>query len=86
MFRGKAYRIRWSNLKKLDGACDHPEVSDKELLFRTTLGEDPKNELETYIHECLHACHFDHSEDCVHEAARDISKFLWRLGYRRGPL
>lgn len=85
IFRGKAYNIKWRPVRKLDGSCDHPAVTDKEMLFRTTLGEDPRNELETYIHECLHACYFDQSEEAVYEAARDIAYFLWRLKYRKAP-
>jgi hypothetical protein len=41
------------------------------------------HELETSIHEPLHACLWDTDEVAIHETARDIAALLWRLGYRR---
>lgn len=50
-----------------------------------------QRELETIVHEFLHACDqcsdrrvpFVHSEDYVTAKANDLAKLLWRLGYRR---
>lgn len=39
--------------------------------------------LETTIHECLHACYPQMSEETVTESARDIARVLWNLGYRQ---
>lgn len=39
--------------------------------------------MEVFIHEALHACIWDLDEETVYSTAEDISKFLWRLGYRR---
>jgi hypothetical protein len=41
--------------------------------------------LETIIHECLHACFPQMSEETITEAARDIARVLWSLGYRKPP-
>ena len=38
--------------------------------------------LETIIHECLHACFPQMSEETITEAGRDIARVLWALGYR----
>ncbi len=50
-----------------------------------------QRELETIVHEYLHACDqcsdrtvpFVHSEEYVTAQAKDLSRLLWRLGYRR---
>ena len=38
--------------------------------------------LEVLIHEMLHCCFPDMTEDAVETAARSIAKVLWDLGYR----
>jgi len=38
--------------------------------------------LETEIHEAIHVCFPQMSEEAVVVAGRDISKVLWALGYR----
>ena len=38
--------------------------------------------LETAIHESLHACNWHAKEELVEVTAKDIARFLWRLGYR----
>jgi len=38
--------------------------------------------LNTLIHESIHACDWDAPEKKVQQMANDISRFLWRLGYR----
>lgn len=38
--------------------------------------------LETVIHEALHSCSWHAKEEKVEVTARDIARFLWRLGYR----
>lgn len=40
-------------------------------------------ELDVIIHEMLHACYPDLNEQAINEAATDIAKALWRLGYRK---
>lgn len=43
----------------------------------------PREFLDTVIHEILHASMKGAGERDVAEAARAISRILWRLGYRR---
>lgn len=38
--------------------------------------------LETEIHEALHCCFPQMSEDAITQAGSDLSKILWALGYR----
>lgn len=63
-----------------DGLCEPPGRPGKRIKIRKDMGA--KDELETLIHEMLHACYWDLDEKAVEEAARDIARALWRLGYR----
>lgn len=81
-FRGKRYKIcRVRSIPKHDGDVDHPSTKDKKL--RLVTGLSPQRTLEVEIHEALHPCFWDIAEEAIGEAAADISKFLWRLGYRK---
>ena len=42
--------------------------------------------LDTVLHEALHACFRDATEEAVFETARSLMDLLWRLGYRRCEL
>jgi hypothetical protein len=37
------------------------------------------------VHEAMHGIWPDKSEEEVARASRDLSRLLWRLGYRRPP-
>ncbi len=50
--------------------------------MRVPIDGDGQHDLDTVIHEALHAC-TDLSEDAVTETATDIARFLWRLGWRK---
>lgn len=74
-FDGIKYRII---IDDLDGNCDtdnhHWLIVERDLSKRIGL--------ETVIHEALHACDWRAQEDKVTVTAKDIARFLWRLGYR----
>ena len=82
-FNGVRYDI---DLEGMDASCEAP-------LKKTRLKGRPsiclvhgikKDEytLECLIHEALHACKWGATEKKVENTAKDISRFLWRLGYR----
>ena len=79
-FWGKKYRIIESP-SQAGGLCDAPWVDTKELTVPVE-GSD-KYDLELNIHEAMHACFWDLSEDAVTEGAKDVAAFLWRLGWRK---
>lgn len=83
VFRGRRYEFEFSNAlpKDLDGDTDDPSIKGPHL--RVRWGLNSKRSLEVTIHEALHACYWDLSEEAVTEGARDIAKFLTRLGYER---
>lgn len=75
-FNGKKYHIIIGNL---DGNCD----TDNRHWLIIERNLNKKVGLETAIHEALHACSWKSNEEQVDVTARDIARFLWRLGYRR---
>jgi len=76
-FNGTQYKIILDNL---DGNCDTDDclwlIIERDLSKRVGL--------ETAIHEALHACDWSAKENKVEVTAKDIARFLWRLGYRLG--
>lgn len=82
-FRGKRYKILFKKRVKnnIIGLCDCPNDPDKAITIQR--GLDEYNELQTIIHEGLHACFWDIDEEAIIETSRDMSKLLWRLGYRK---
>ena len=64
----------------LDGITESPEDSHRRLFVAENLRGE--HWLEVHIHEALHACCWDLSEDAVTETARDIARFLTRLGVK----
>jgi hypothetical protein len=83
-FRDKKYNIKF--IKKLsmtnsDGLCDDPKSRKKTIEISNELSG--KKELEIVLHESLHACFWDLDEEAITETAIDISKFLWKCGYRK---
>ena len=75
-FNGKKYHIM---LCDLDGNTD----TDYKLWLIVERDLKKKIGLETTIHEALHACCWRSTEQKVENTARDIARFLWRLGYRK---
>jgi len=98
-FRGKRWRIVWASIERIAhlageeakrtgdpstrtlGLCDAPNTKHKTIHMAE--GQSPLCELDTAIHEGLHACMWDLDEEAVADSARDLARFLWRLGYRR---
>jgi len=44
--------------------------------------ERGKSELDTFIHEAMHAAHPGWTEDEVAMRAHNLTEFLWHAGYR----
>lgn len=80
-FRGKRWRIERKGIKGRWGECENPEIKDKRLIIPKAK-HGPKILLEVAIHEALHACMWDLNEEPIFDSARDIAKFLWKLGFR----
>lgn len=76
-FCGRKYHIM---TEVLDGWTDQQDDDQQWLLIMRPL--DTRAGLETAIHEALHACDWKAKENEVTDVARDIARFLWRLGWR----
>ena len=78
--RGKKWALRFvPNLGDSAGQCDYTQG-----VIRIALGQKPQDELDTLIHEILHAAYPDICESGIAEGAEGVAEALWRLGYRRG--
>jgi hypothetical protein len=87
VFRGKRYNIKYANIpddpdQEVHGICDSPVEPNKTIKINKNI-DNPKKLLETEIHESIHAAFYDLDEAAVDEFAKDLSSFLWRLGYRK---
>lgn len=75
-FNGRLYHLIFEDL---DGNAD---TDDKYwLIVERDLNK--RIGLETVIHESLHACSWKSTEQKVEKTAKDIARFLWRLGFRK---
>lgn len=63
------------------GSCDEPSAKGKKITILE--GLDPKTELYVTIHECLHASDWFKDEEWIICASEDISRLLWKLGWRK---
>lgn len=84
---GKRWTWRWWPFGRIDvdGTCDPPTVSRKEIRIRDSLQRIDRQRrlMEVAIHEAMHASCWPLAEDVVTQGAEDIADLLWKLGYRR---
>lgn len=66
------------------GECQAPHLRGKTIKVRPDMS--PLEELDTTIHELLHAGLWDLDEEVVEELASDLARILRKLGYRRVDL
>ena len=79
--RGKYYQIVRAMLPRSTlGLCNW---DTRTITISTAKRVKDELELDTVIHECLHACQPDLAEETVEEVASDVARVLWRMGYRR---
>lgn len=63
------------------GQIEHPDKKGKTLKVDSSLTD--RHELEIIIHEFLHGADWSKDEEWIEETSEDLSRFLWRLGYRK---
>lgn len=80
-FRGHVWRLGRVRSVGERGGCEGPHVPGKEIDIPVNGGR--LTDLDTCIHEALHACFWDMAEEAVSEAASDIARLLWRLNWRK---
>lgn len=79
VFNGRRYEIDMPG--RIHGSTEQYRLNKRIMLIAVDLGT--KDELETCIHESLHAENWAKAEKVVERVGREIADFLWRLGYRR---
>ena len=76
------WTLRFSgNLKDFGSMQDGGTADSRIIRIGTWQGE--QDTLDTVIHEALHCSRPELDEQAVDATARDLSRLLWRLGYRR---
>ena len=80
-FRGRKYNVI---IEHVDGICDKPTASSTLNFILPDGPSNTKKFLESAIHESMHGCFPSMSEDSVSESAKDITRMLWRIGFRLG--
>jgi hypothetical protein len=90
IIRKMPWLLRFTRLRGATrGYCFLPEPHrgktkrQYEILVHRGPGSNGRLELDTLIHEVTHASFPDAAEEHVHEAASDLARILWDLGYRR---
>ena len=81
---GKRWHLKFvpkSRARGWFGLCSHPDTPQRTITVEA--GHVQSVELEVTIHECLHAASFPLSEEFVTEFAADVSRILFRLGWRK---
>jgi len=83
IFREKRWKVLpvSRNRKKSKGDCEAPHMPNKQI--RIPMTGDTRSDLDTIIHEGLHACLWDLDDEAVQFTAHDIARLLWRLGWRK---
>lgn len=79
-FDGTRYKIE---VKPVLGLCDSPKTNPGKPGIWVIKGlKNDKATLDTLIHEALHAANWSANHKKINQTAGDLSRFLWRLGYR----
>ena len=75
--RGTRWKVRWvNNLADNYGVCDY---ANKEI--RIAKGQEVTTELDTLVHELLHAALPDLDEPAIAETAEALATAIVKLGY-----
>ena len=80
VFCGQKYTIYFH--EDFCGSCDvtPTDMSRWEMIILEKKQND-RHYLDTVLHEAIHACGME-NESKVTQMAKDISRFLWRVGFR----
>lgn len=66
---------------EVHGLCDNPEEENAKIYINPYLTQ--KSELNTIIHEMVHAFFWDKTEKEVYKFANTVTALLYRQGWRR---
>jgi hypothetical protein len=79
------FTIRESGNLNDFGQCEITQRKDGtvERVIRVATWQNEPDELDTWVHEAMHAIWPDKSEAEVAAASAELARLLWRIGYRR---
>lgn len=77
-FNGVVYDI---DTEEDPASCQEPKPK-RPSMYIPMDKNNGKRLLYLCVHEALHACNYKASEDRVENTSQDITRFLWRIGYR----
>ena len=82
-FNNRRWKIKFVNrlAKGTFGDCQDSKKAS-ERIIRVKKSQKEEDVLDTLIHEMLHAIFPQLTEDTVYDAANDLSRTLYKLGYR----
>lgn len=84
-FAGKRWKLEFTALPiSYDnplGMTQDPTTKGRRIFIKA--GQAPKRELDTLVHEAIHALGWWLDEEYVAKWATDITNMLWKLGFRR---
>ena len=78
-FNGVTYDIDLDT--DCDGYCEAPKPRGNPCLY-LAVPIDTKDGMRKLMHEMLHACNWEKTEAKVEQAAEDMHRLMWRLGFR----
>ena len=83
-FNNRRWRIKFVNrlAKNTFGDCQDSKKAI-ERIIRVKRKQKEEDILDTLLHEMLHAIFPQLTEDIIYDAANDLSRTLFKLGYRR---
>ena len=80
---GKRWDLVFSRIAPTDDAvCDPPNKKGKQIRLAPKLRRNPKLIMDRVIHESLHAADWTKDEGWVEATAAEITRILWKLGFR----
>lgn len=81
---GRRWNLRFvprSRRRGYYGICDAPHIPNKTITIEA--GHPEARELESLLHETLHAGAWNLSEETVTDWARDVARCLIKLGWHK---
>ena len=79
---GKYWHLRFSPNLRDYGNMEDPGCAAGRIL-RVATWQTEQERMDTTLHEAIHACLPSLDEKAVTDLANDLSRLMWRLGYRR---
>jgi len=78
---GKYWRLVFKKMRRdYLGKCDSPDTRGKQIRISKDL--EGLEKLDVILHELLHAADWHQDEEWVEQTAMDVSRVLWKLGWR----